>query len=74
MKFGKLIEYEMRRASLEILYTKCGGPFYIKMKLSVAIFGSTVWNFIKFVFIVCESRGLTKYIKTNVLTSCFDHL
>ena len=42
MKFGKLIEYEMRRASLEKLYTKWGGPFYIKMKLSVAIFGSTV--------------------------------
>ena len=42
MKFGKLIEYEMRRASIEKLYTKCRGPFYVKMKLSVAIFGSTV--------------------------------
>ena len=31
----------------------------------------TVWNVIDFVFIVCPSWGLPKYIKTKVLTTCF---
>ena len=34
--------------------------------------GSTVWNAIKFVFIICPSRGLPKYIKTQVQATCFD--
>ena len=35
------------------------------------MYGSTVWNFIKFVFIVCPRRGLRKYIEIKVLTTCF---
>ena len=35
------------------------------------ISGSTVLNVIKIVFIACPSRGLPKYIKTEVLTTCF---
>ena len=31
---------------------------------------STVWNVIKFIFI-CLNRGLPKYIKNKMLTSCF---
>ena len=39
MKFGQLIEYNMRNIFLEKLYTKCGGetiprPFCKKLKLS----------------------------------------
>ena len=33
--------------------------------------GSTVLNFMKFVFIVCPSQGLPKYIETKMLTACF---
>ena len=35
------------------------------------IYGSTVWNFINFVFIVCPSGGQRKYIEIRVLTTCF---
>ena len=42
MKFGQLIEFDMRNNFLEISYTKCGGeisprPFYEKLKLSVSL-------------------------------------
>ena len=42
MKFGQLIEYNMRSISLEKSYTKCGGgtsprPFPEKPKLSVSL-------------------------------------
>ena len=30
-----------------------------------------VWSVIQFVLIVCPRRGLPKYIKTKVLTTCF---
>ena len=35
------------------------------------IYGSTVWNFINFVFIVCPNGGQRKYIEIRVLTTCF---
>ena len=42
MKFGQLIEYDMRNISLEKLYIKCGGetiprPFSKKTKLSKSL-------------------------------------
>ena len=42
MKFGQLIEYNMRNIFLEKLYTKCGGetsprPFSKKLKLSISL-------------------------------------
>ena len=41
MKFGQLIEYNMRNIFLEKLYTKCGGetsprPFSESLKLSIS--------------------------------------
>ena len=62
----------MRNIFFQKSYTKCAGEFtprtfYKKQKLSGSIFsGSTIWNIIKFVFIVCPSRGLPKY---NILKS-----
>ena len=55
LKFGQLIEYNMRNIIFKESYSKCGGearirPFYEKSK-----FGSTVSNAIKFVFIICPS-------------------
>ena len=42
MKFGQLIEYNMRNIFLGKSYTKCGGklsprPFYEKLKLSITL-------------------------------------
>ena len=42
MKFGHLIEYDMRNIVLEKLYVKCGGktisrPFFKKLKLSISL-------------------------------------
>ena len=42
MKFGQLIEYDMRKIILEKSYTKCGGessprPFSGKLKLSISL-------------------------------------
>ena len=42
MKFGQLIEYNMRSIFLEKSYTKCGGetsprPFSEKLKLSISL-------------------------------------
>ena len=42
VKFGQLIEYNMRTIFLEKSYTKCGGeasprPFYEKLKLSISL-------------------------------------
>ena len=36
------------------------------------ISGSTVWNYIRFVFIVGPTRDLPKDVKTKVLSTCFD--
>ena len=45
-------------------------PFHKKSKI-VHISGSAISNVIKFVFTLRPSRGLSKYIKTKVLTTCF---
>ena len=42
MKFGQLIEYNMRNIFLEKSYTKCGGQtsprsFFEKLKLSISL-------------------------------------
>ena len=68
MKFGNLIEYNMRNIFLQKPYTKCGGevsprPFLKKIKIEDTS-RSTVWNVIKFGFNVFPSRGGPKYIKT----------
>ena len=60
LKFGQLIEYNMRKIFLEKSYKQCDGetssrPFYKKIK---RISRSTVWNVIKFVFTLCPSQGL----------------
>ena len=42
MKFGQLIEYNLRNILLEESYSKCGGetisrPFFVKSKLSISL-------------------------------------
>ena len=74
IKFGQSIEINMRNIFHEKSYAKFGGeavprPFYKKSKFSMALDQQS--EFLKFVFIVCPSRGQTKYIKTEVLIVCF---
>ena len=72
MKLGHVIEHDTRYISIEKPYSKYGGgtsprPFYTKSKFS----GSTVCNNIKFVFMVCSSWGLPKYIQFKFLMTYF---
>ena len=61
----------MRNIFLQKSYRKWGRkasprPFHEKSKLHISLDQQSEM----FVFIVCPSRGLTKYIKTKVLTTC----
>ena len=72
MKFGQLIENNMRNIFLEKSNTKCGGensPRFFSKKITIEhIPGLTVWSF---VFIACPSWGLSKSAETKVQTICF---
>ena len=62
MKIGQLMEYKIRKISLEKLYTKSGGEtisrsFSRKSKLSISLDQSILQSFIQFVFIVCQVEG-----------------
>ena len=70
MEFGQLIEHNVKNIFLRKSWWASPIPFYKKIKIE-HISWSTVWNIIKFVFIVCLRRGLPKYIKTKVPTTCF---
>ena len=50
MKFGQLIEYNMRKHFLEKSYTKCGGETIPKIE---HISGSIVKSFMQLVFVAC---------------------
>ena len=79
MKYGQLIEYSMRKFPLEELYSKCGGgtsprPFSKRPKLSISLdqqYENLCTFFYLFIFIVCPSQGLPKYIQAKVLTTFF---
>ena len=73
LKFGQLIEYNMRNIFLEKSYAKCDReasprPFYKKSKL---ISGAAVGNVIKFILFARSSQSVPIYIKTKVLITCF---
>ena len=69
MKFGQLIEYNMRNIFLEKSSTKCGGktslrPFSGKLKLSISV-QSQVSSFMLFVFIVFQVEGYQDTLKLS---------
>ena len=80
MKFGQVIENNIRNIFLEKPYTKYGGkassrPFYKKSKLRIFLDQYTeLLNCYKVCFIACPSRGLAKYMNIKVLTTCFYHI
>ena len=66
MKLGRFIVHNMRNTFLEKSCKKCDGdtgPRRKKIKTK-HIFGSKVWTFIQFVFLVCPCWRLVSYIKT----------
>ena len=68
----------MRNIFLKKSNTKYGGedsprPFYKKSKIE-HISGSTAWNVVQFVFIVCPSGCVPKYTKTKAVITCFDFI
>ena len=68
LKFGPLIEYNMKNIFLEKLYTKCGGetiptPFSKISKLSYLWINSL--KFIQFDFIVCQVEAYQNILKLN---------
>ena len=74
MTFGQLLEYNMRTIFLEKSCSKCDAKAivpdsFIKIKFE-HVSWSTVWNVLEFIFIVCPSQGLPKYIKISVQTTC----
>ena len=75
MKFGQLIEYNIRNVFFEKSSTKCcleanTRPFHKKIKVR-HISGSTVWNDKSLFLTNVQSQDLPKYIKTKMLTTCF---
>ena len=76
MKFGQIIEYNMRNIFLEKSYTKCGGevpdPFLAKQNWVYLWINSLKFYTVYFRWIL--SWGLSKYIETKLQTTCFSLL
>ena len=73
MKFGQLIECNLRNIFLQKPYTICGGetsprPFSEKLKLSLSLDQQS--KVLYSLFLLCW--GLSKYIETKLPISCFD--
>ena len=74
MNFGRVFEYNVRNIFLEKSHTRCCGEEKAEKSKIEHNSESTVWNVVKFVFIVSPSRGLQKYFKTKVLTTYIYHI
>ena len=67
MKFGQLIEYDMRNIFLENSYTKCGKetiprPFSKKSKLSISL---DQYSKVLYILIVCQVQDYRKSLKLS---------
>ena len=68
MKFGQLIEYDMKNIFLKNSYAKLGGetssrPFCKKSKLSIFLYQHS--KVLQFIFIVCKAEGYQNILKLN---------
>ena len=73
MKFGQLIECNMKNNFLEKSYTKLGGetslrPFSEKLKWAYLVINSL--DSYRVCFYLMPSWGLPKYIETKLQTTC----
>ena len=76
MGLGQLIEYSMRNTFLEKSYTEFSeetspGPYPKNKDRTYLWINKQSKIVMQFVFIICSSRGLAKYVETKVLTTCF---
>ena len=74
MKFGQLLEYNMRNIFAEKSYTKCGGetiprPFSKRLKLS--IFLDQESKVLYSLFLSYAKLRTSKYTETKLQTICF---
>ena len=74
MKFGQIIECNMRKCFLEKPYTKCGGEaipriFYKKSKLNISLDQYPEVYRVGLYYI--PNCGLSKYVETKLQTTCF---
>ena len=79
MKFGQLMECNMRNIFLEKSYIKCDGetsfrPFSEKLKLSISPNQQSKVLLYVSCFYRMASRGLSKYIESKLQTTCFHHI
>ena len=68
MKLGQSIEYDIRNIFLEKSYTKCSeetNPFISKN------WGSTVWNFIQFIFLYVQVEDYQNILNPRCLQYVF---
>ena len=76
MKFGRLIEYNIRNILLETLYPKCGKetiprPFSKKSYI-VSIFVDQYSQVLYILLLLfAKMRGLSKVIESKLKTTCF---
>ena len=75
MKFGQLIEYNMRNIFLEKSYTKCGGEFSLrhfskKSKLSISLDQQSKVYTVCF-YSMLKWRAVETNIETKLQTTCF---
>ena len=75
MKFGQLIEHNMRKIFLKQLFTNCGvktsnRTFFKKSKLSISLdqYSEVLYSLFFFAYPI---GGQQKYIEIMVLTTCF---
>ena len=71
MKFGQLIEYNMRNIFLEKSYTKCGGETFPDPFLKIQnweISGSTDWNTTKLFLFYIQNEVNQNKLKLRRLT------
>ena len=69
IKFGQLIEYNLRNIFLETSYTKCGTetiprPFLEKSKLSISV--DQYFKVLYILFLLFAKLGLSKVIETKL--------
>ena len=73
MKFGQLVEYNMRSIFLEKSYTECDGEtLFLKIKIEY-ISGSIAKTFIQFVFTVFQVENCLKILKLSCTPILLPH-
>ena len=76
MKFGHLIEWNMRNIFLEKSYANCGGetnprPFSEKLELSISLDQKSKVLYSSLLLYGKLRAMLSKYIETKLQTTCF---